>query len=213
MEEKLYSADHHFFHQPMLDWAADTRPFRTLDQMHEAMLEAHNARADKSTDVYIIGDFAYRADEKSLRKIFDKMRGRKHLILGNHDNKEVLRLPWSSHPKPWLTVKDAEKKIFLCHYAVASWPGMYKQHYHLYGHTHGKLPSHGRSIDVGVDAWNLSPVTADEAIARMKVWNSDFDSYWPERTSVITSAEENEPDHKTGEPEIRDYSQGIKMGM
>lgn len=206
MEEKIYCADHHFFHQPILDWAADTRPFRTLDQMHEALVEAHNARAENSTDVYIIGDFAYKAEEKKLRKIFEKMKGRKHLIYGNHDNREVLNLRWSSEPKPWRTVKDGDKKIFLCHYAVASWPGMYNKHYHMYGHTHGKLPSHGRSIDVGVDAWDMSPVSADEAIARMKTWNTDFDNYWPERNSVIQCSEDNHPEKNAFEPEIRDHS-------
>lgn len=204
-EHKVYTADHHFFHAAMLQWFPDSRPFSTLSQMHEYMIEQHNARVSNSTDVYILGDFAYgnRLDEKEVRKIFEKLKGRKHLVTGNHDDRTVLGLRWSSPPRSELIVKDGDRKIFLNHYAVRSWPGFYNGSFHFYGHTHGKLPSIGRSIDVGVDAWNMAPVTASEAIARMREWNADFDSYTPERKSVITCAEDNVPEDSQYEPEMR----------
>lgn len=203
MQDKLYAADHHFFHRGVLDWCSDTRPFDNLRDMHDAIIEAHNARAERSTDVYFLGDFAGPCDDKELEKVFNAMKGRKHLVIGNHDNRAVLRLRWSSQVKPWNTVKDGDRRIFLCHYAIHSWPGMYNGHYHFYGHTHGKLPSHGRSIDVGLDSWQLAPRTADEIIARMAEWNPDFDSYTPERRKVILSADDNAPEAEAYEPELR----------
>lgn len=204
-EHNLFCADHHFFHQSMLGWFPETRPFSNLSQMHEALIEAHNARASNSTNVYMIGDFAYghKVDEAQIRKVFEKLKGRKHLILGNHDNRATLNLRWSSEPRPWHTVKDGDRRIFLCHYAIHSWPGFYNGDYHFYGHTHGKLPSRGRSMDVGVDSWNLAPVTASEVIARMKEWNTDFDTYTPERKTVITCAEDNTPEASEYVPEMR----------
>ena len=35
---------------------------------------------------------------------------------------------------------------------------------HLYGHTHGALEEMGRSMDVGVDSWNYSPVRLSYAL-------------------------------------------------
>ncbi|WP_222045150.1 metallophosphoesterase [Rhizobium laguerreae] len=197
-QHKLYCADHHFFHESMLKWFPESRPFANISQMHEYMIEAHNARASNSTDVYILGDLAYgrKVDPAQIRKVFEKLKGRKHLIMGNHDDKDTLNLRWSSQPSFSKTINDNGRRIFLCHYAVHSWPGFYNGDYHFFGHTHGKLPTHGRMMDVGVDAWGLSPVTATEVIERMKTWNADFDSYKPERKSVITCAEENVPEEE-----------------
>jgi calcineurin-like phosphoesterase family protein len=159
--------------------------------MTDFIIEAHNAIAQRSTDVWIVGDFALGKNTAEMRRIFDKMNGRKHLIIGNHDKKEVLRLPWSSEPKYRHTVEDNGRNIFLDHLCSRSWPGMYRGHYHFYGHTHGRLPSHGRSMDIGIDSWGYAPIRADEAIERMKEWNSDFDTYAPERNEIITCSEEN----------------------
>ena len=38
---------------------------------------------------------------------------------------------------------------------------------HVYGHSHGKLPGNNVSLDVGVDCWNLRPVTLSEIRARL----------------------------------------------
>jgi hypothetical protein len=35
---------------------------------------------------------------------------------------------------------------------------------HLYGHTHGALEEMGRSMDVGDDSWNNSPVRLSHAL-------------------------------------------------
>jgi calcineurin-like phosphoesterase family protein len=197
-EQNLYTADLHFFHKAMItDFSPETRPFDNISQMHEYMIEQHNARATNSTNVYIVGDFACgQFDEKELRKLFEKLKGRKHLIIGNHDGRDVLNLRWSSPPKPWATIKDGDKKIFLCHYAIHSWPGFYNNHYHFFGHTHGKLPTRGRMMDVGVDSWGLMPITANEAVARMREWNPDFETYTPERRTVIQCASDNVPDEE-----------------
>lgn len=206
-QHKLYCADHHFFHETLLHskWFPESRPFDNISQMHEYMIEAHNARASNSTDVYILGDLAYgkKVDQKQITKIFEALKGRKHLIIGNHDDKVTLNQRWSSEPSFSKTINDNGHRIFLCHYAIHSWPGFYNGTYHFFGHTHGKLPTHGRMMDVGVDAWNLSPVTASEVIARMKDWNPDFETYTPERKSVITCAEENVPEEEEYIPELR----------
>jgi calcineurin-like phosphoesterase family protein len=188
--EKLYTADQHLFHESMLTWFPDTRPFSSVKDMNDYIVEQHNARAEKGTDVYIIGDLAVKGDDREVRKCFDAMKGSKHLIMGNHDNGLIMGLRWST-VRPWHTVKDNGRRIYLQHVPATSWPGIHNGTFHFYGHTHGKLPSHGKSIDVGVDSWGLTPVTADEAVARMMEWNPDFDNYTPERKTVIACREDN----------------------
>lgn len=198
-EDNLYCADHHFLHggnpdaprAGVIDWC--NRPFANIAEMTDALIEAHNAVASRTTNVYIIGDFAVGKDEKAKRRIFDKMNGRKHLIIGNHEKNDTLRLGWASEPSYRKTVIDNGRSIFLDHLCARSWPGMYREAYHFYGHTHGRLPSHGRSMDVGIDSWGYAPVTADDAIARMVEWNSDFETYAPERRDIINCADDNFP--------------------
>jgi hypothetical protein len=49
----------------------------------------------------------------------------------------------------------------------------------------------GRSIDVGVDAWDFQPVLASEAIERMQKWNHDFDTYAPELPEIYNGPDDD----------------------
>lgn len=55
----------------------------------------------------------------------------------------------------------------LCHYALRTWP-QFSKSYHLYGHSHGKLPGTERSIDVGIDVFGLARLNAIKARMAMQ---------------------------------------------
>ena len=186
----FYSADHHFGHHGIIGLCK--RPFETAEEMDEMMIRRHNDRVERSDDAYFIGDFSGSNDPKYLAHIFNKLKGRKHLIVGNHDNKHVLRLGWSSQVTHRRELKVDGQIFILGHYPERSWDKMYKGAFHLYGHTHGKLPGVGRSIDVGVDAWDFQPILASEAIERMKAWNHDFDTYAPELPEIFQGPDEEQ---------------------
>jgi len=57
-------------------------------------------------------------------------------------------------------LRDIE--MVLCHYAMRSWPKSHYGAWHLYGHSHGKLPMLGRSMDIGVDTHDFYPYSLDE---------------------------------------------------
>lgn len=202
MDDFLVTADQHFGHQGILKRG---RPFQTVEDMDDAMIERHNKRVGKKDHVFFVGDFSGSSDEKYLRKIFHALNGQKHLVPGNHDSKQVLNLPWATPVRlqvtlsadaedsnyPWeqpfkdrRIVKQPGRKFILSHFAPLSWDYMYSGSFLLYGHTHGKLPGRGRSIDVGVDSWGYQPITPDEAIAAMKKYNPDFNNYIPEQESI-----------------------------
>lgn len=180
---KFYTADQHFGHAHIIELSR--RPFSSLEEMDRIMIERHNERVENSDDVYFLGDFGFARDQKYMQHVFNRLKGRKHLVIGNHDKKAVLRLNWSSAPKDRMRVLDEGRTIILSHFSERSWDRMYRGSYQLYGHTHGKLHGIGKSTDVGVDAWDFRPVTANEAIERMMAWNPDFDTYAPEEVSVI----------------------------
>lgn len=155
---KFYSADLHFGHHGIIRHCPATRPFEGVEQMDAAIIANINERVGKQDILYVIGDFALAADPAYVRHLFHEIRGRKVLILGNHDMdkkgrllKTLRYLPWDQPPAAALETTDEGCRLYLHHYACRTWPAAHHGSYHLFGHSHGNLPPVGRSRDVGID--------------------------------------------------------------
>ncbi len=57
----LYTADLHFGHRNVINF--DHRPFLDIDEMDIALIKLWNSRVSSDDQVYIVGDFAYKADK------------------------------------------------------------------------------------------------------------------------------------------------------
>ncbi|WP_370644683.1 metallophosphoesterase [Methylorubrum sp. B1-46] len=177
----FFTADLHLGHATLLTSAvARPRPFASIAKHDEALIVRWNETVrSNSDDVYVLGDFALGLDADALERPFRRLRGRKHLIIGNHDPRRTLRLPWSSPPADLRRIAvDAgghRYDVTLCHYPMRAWNRIHHGALHLYGHTHGSLPGTRRSCDVGVDVWDFRPVTLDEVLDQMALSDT-----WPE---------------------------------
>lgn len=125
--------------------------------MNDDMIARWNQAVGPTDTVYHLGDFGFkhRSGGRPLADIFSALRGRKHLIIGNHDeeNKDVLKLPWESMSK-LITLKDNGVRAELCHYPIESWKKAHKDALMLHGHCHGELKRlTAHRFDVGVDVW------------------------------------------------------------
>ena len=108
-----------------------------------------------------------RAADGAVERIFRRLHGRKRLIVGNHDGRATLALPWMEQPTYQRTIGVDRQRIVLSHCGLRVWPGSRRGAIHLYGHSHGRLPGNGRSLDVGVDDWDYRPASLDEVLARL----------------------------------------------
>ena len=61
-----------------------------------------------------------------------------------------------------------KRDIYLCHFPMRRWPKCRKDSLQLYGHMHAALPPERQSLDVGVDAWDLRPVSLPDIERRMR---------------------------------------------
>ena len=160
---KFYTGDTHFGHQLMGAEHATARPFPHTRAMDEALIRNWNEVVGDDDLVYHVGDFAFGLhDADRVRWVFDQLKGRKVLVLGNHDyaggkprerNKvhpTLAALGWEEIAQQYDTTDEGEH-VFLSHYAQRTWPHVRKGGWHFYGHNHGKLPPYGRSRDVGMD--------------------------------------------------------------
>jgi len=165
MPRIFFTADCHFNHTAILRMCQ--RPFATIEEHDQALVDNWNAVVGPGDQIFVIGDFAHKADPEKVRKIFHKLRGAKHLILGNHDGEFVrTQLPWSTVSERMKITVDAQK-IVLDHYPMRSWQGAHAGAIQLYGHVHNRLDVWPNSCDVGVDAWGYKPVTLPEIRARL----------------------------------------------
>lgn len=186
----FFTADLHLGHASLITGAVGrVRPFASIKEHDEAIIARWNATVlSPSDDVYILGDFALGLDAEALERAFRRLRGRKHLVIGNHDPKRTIRLPWSSMPADLRRIAvDAGGRRYdltLCHYPMRAWNRVHHGALHLYGHTHGSLPGTRRSADVGVDVWDFRPVGMDEILGRMAETAT-----WPEELIISTEGD------------------------
>jgi calcineurin-like phosphoesterase family protein len=193
MSNVWFIADQHFDHTSILK-SDDTwgwREFDSVEDMNEALIEAHNAVVAPGDRVYHLGDFQFSwGKNASGRHTIQKLNGQHYLIRGNHDRVE----DWGASlvdPFVWIRRRDAlrikrpqEKPVTLVldHFPLRTWDKRHHGALHLYGHVHGQIstPWPG-TLDVGVDATykrtgEYRPVSLDEVVEL-----THAEAFWSER--------------------------------
>ena len=162
-----FYSDPHFGHGNIIKYCK--RPFVDVPHMNETMIANWNARVQNDDDlVYVLGDFCSYRDERALA-IFHRLRGRKILLIGNHDreNQTVLDLPWEESAD-YIEVTVDHQRLVLQHYPLLTWNKIGKNAIQFYGHMHGRLRGTDKQQDVGVDVFDFKPVTMQEVVRRMR---------------------------------------------
>ncbi len=163
-ERVWFTADTHYSHANICratsKWPAnETRPFDSLDAMNQALVDNINAAVPPDGVLFHLGDWSFAGQEK-IGEFRDRLKVRTvHLILGNHDHqlskgRELHRFTTVS---PYQEVEIDGQEIVLFHYGCRVWNASHKGSWLLYGHSHGSLPPHGLSMDVGVDTNEYRP--------------------------------------------------------
>ena len=162
-----FTADEHFDHVNIIKYC--NRPFKHVNEMNEIIIKNHNEIVTNNDNVYHLGDFAFKKHAAFLRRL----NGKHFLIKGNHEGND-----WKDAGFIWIkevvVVKVCTGKlnefqnIFLSHYAHRSWGSAHHGVWHLFGHDHGRLDDYYKSCDVGVDAWNFTPVSFEQLQERFK---------------------------------------------
>ena len=76
------TADTHFNHENIIKYC--NRPFKDVNEMNEVIINNWNSVVSKDDIIYHIGDYGFGTKDE-LKEIFDKLNGKKYLIMGNHD--------------------------------------------------------------------------------------------------------------------------------
>ncbi|MDE6727713.1 MAG: metallophosphoesterase family protein [Oscillospiraceae bacterium] len=164
-----YTADLHLGHENVIKFSG--RPFSNLEEMDKTLIANWRAVVQPNDDIYVLGDLIFKCNEPEV--YLKQLTGRIHLIKGNHDtflkNKALERYFVSIDDM--LTIADEGRRVFLCHYPMAEWPGYYRDAVHLFGHIHNNrneaceiMETLTFNYNVGVDCIGFSPLTLTQII-------------------------------------------------
>lgn len=144
------TSDLHFWHKGVLGFCPDTRPWKSVEEMNEAIIEHWNSVVGTDDEVLHLGDFCFKAKE-ATEEIISKLNGNITFILGNHD--KALRSQVSGiRCCDYLEFRFDGVKVCAMHFPLSSWNQQGRGSVMLHGHTHGSFQGEGRIIDCGFDA-------------------------------------------------------------
>lgn len=133
----------------------------TTDKMSNTILDSINAVVSKDDNLVIAGDVAFAPKqefENKLREIKERIICQNIvIILGNHDNEDLLRKVFNRpgdavYEQHLFNIKG--QMIFVNHYPMRSWDCSHHEAYCLYGHVHnlfwpednGQLMSYDKKV-------------------------------------------------------------------
>lgn len=169
----FYTADLHLSHEAIIRYCG--RPFETVEEMNETIVNNWNAVVGKKDEVYVIGDVLFKLKAGS-QLYLDRMNGVKHLIRGNHDKQNLKKERFAEQfasIDDYLVIDDEGRKVVLFHYPIVEWEGYFSGAYHIYGHIHNSDNEANRimknipnAFNAGVDLNDFTPQTLSQLIAR-----------------------------------------------
>ena len=182
----FFTSDLHFSHKNAIGF--DQRPYFTVSEMNEDLIQRWNVKVGKGDLVYVLGDMFWQNDCEFIQNTLKRLNGQIVLIKGNHDrwlhnaeNKKLLA-GVKDYDDIKVTLKDGTiKRCILSHYPIH----FYNAHYYgaimLYGHVHDtkeyaltkEVTELMNKRDCPVEMYNVfcglydyTPVTLDEILER-----------------------------------------------
>lgn len=165
------TSDCHFNHKNILSYEPQTRPFATTEEMNETIISNWNSVVTAEDEVWVLGDF-FMGQLTAIDPILDRLNGKIHLVRGNHDQKNRIKI-YEAHGIDIHDIAYIQYKgryFVLCHF-----PNENKEFIRmiiednsevvwLYGHVHSKAPKGyvNGTYHVGVDTNNLTPISIQQ---------------------------------------------------
>lgn len=180
-EKIFFTSDTHFNHENIMHYCK--RPFASIEEHDTEIARKWNEKVPEDGLVFHLGDFAFNSYVNTI-EILQSLNGKKVLIIGNHDWKNLtkhldrkckgatLREQFAAISQQ-MFIKVEEQKIYLNHFPFLCMNGVFpkqEQIWQLYGHVHSGPNATGLDMprlemcfpnqyDVGVDNNNYAPVS------------------------------------------------------
>lgn len=171
----FFTSDSHWGHYNIIKYC--NRPFNSVLEMQEALIEKWNQVVPKNGIVFHLGDI-FICNQRIANDILGRLNGSIYLIQGNHDqtiNKIVKNChKYNNSTKIikmesnyFITIIEDNQHIHLYHYPISSWNKKNHNSWHLHGHCHSNLDNsnetlNSKRLDVGVDSHDFYPLSYEK---------------------------------------------------
>lgn len=110
----LFTADTHFGHRNIIRYC--NRPFYSVEEMDETLINNWNKVVDKEDVVFHLGDFAV-GGAALWSNLLQRLNGKVYLIMGNHDVHTIDKGFEGFQYVSWeMLIEIGKQKIYLNHY-------------------------------------------------------------------------------------------------
>jgi calcineurin-like phosphoesterase family protein len=193
----FFTADQHFGHENIIKYC--NRPFSSVGEMDEALINQWNSTVGKMDIVYHLGDFTL-SDRKTAREYWRRLNGIVYVLANpwHHDRRWLPSYQFGEiapecgtrngiavglRPPLWILefpeIGDGQhpQVVALCHYPLAVWDRRHYGAWHLHGHSHGNHHGEGKILDVGVDNADFTgyaPICLETVAEIMATKSDDF---------------------------------------
>ena len=159
MPERWFISDTHFGHANILNFEPELRPFKTIEEHDEFIMEEWNREVKPNDVIYHLGDVAFR--DFQIHKI-GFLNGHKRLVMGNHDQYARLQGLFEE----FIGVKYWKDGILLSHIPVNF--GQFERFkFNFHGHTHSRCLDDPRYINLSCEQTGCRPINYDEIKGRL----------------------------------------------
>ena len=172
------TSDTHFSHDKEFLWGP--RGFANQWEMNKAIIERWNNLITEEDDVYILGDITL-SDIDSGIECLKQLRGKIHIIRGNHDSEARIKMYEACHNVVEVCdakyLKVGKQSFFLSHYPCLTSnfdvdKPLNRRIVNLCGHVHSQDKwldwDKGLIYHVEMDAHNCTPVNIETVIEEIK---------------------------------------------
>jgi len=174
---KYFSSDFHDWHKNIIRYC--NRPFGSVDDMHNTLVNNWNAIVKPEDEMYFLGDLGMSLSEKTIDDIFASLNCiKKVMCLGNHDLKnakkfkhifetvydfgvtaevEIMGNKYKMNHMPYVDAITKYDGRFAAESPKRTWGGERL----LCGHVHNNVDwiFKDNMLNVGVDNWDFKPVS------------------------------------------------------
>lgn len=139
-----------------------SRPFKSVDEHINHLVEKHNSVVDIDDEVIVVGDAVYGKAPECVEHI-SRFNGKKTLIRGNHDR----TISDEKYSKYFDIIIGEGDGISVSYQGIPCWlthyPSLGKPDaFNLVGHVHAAWKYQLNMFNVGVDVNHFYPVSADK---------------------------------------------------
>lgn len=157
-----FTSDSHFGHAKFLTFTRDTgaliRPFASVEEMDEYMIEKWNSVVQPGDKVYHLGDVVM--NPKRLKSYTERLNGSKRLIIGNHDLLEKKSQYYDEFKKImlWRLFKEHG---FICTHVPLKKSSMRHAIVNVHGHIHERKMKSDIYFNACVEHHDYTPIHID----------------------------------------------------